>query len=82
MLLSARDEETGERMTDRQLRDEVMTMLLAGHETTSLALSWTYLLLSKHPDVDERIAEEGRQAIGSRRAVFADAERLTYTDGR
>ena len=79
MLLSARDEETGERMTDRQLRDEVMTMLLAGHETTSLALSWTYLLLSKHPDVDERIVEEARQAIGSRRAVFADAERLTYT---
>ena len=79
MLLSARDEETGERMTDRQLRDEAMTMLLAGHETTSLALSWTYLLLSKHPDVDERIVEEARQAIGSRRAVFADAERLTYT---
>ena len=51
MLLSARDDETGAGMTDRQLRDEVLTMLLAGHETTSLALSWTYYLLSQHPEV-------------------------------
>ena len=58
MLLSARDEETGAGMTDRQLRDEVLTMLLAGHETTSLALSWTYYLLSQHPDVEQGIAEE------------------------
>jgi cytochrome P450 len=79
MLLSARDEETDERMTDRQLRDEVMTMLLAGHETTSLALSWTYFLLSTRPDVDQRIVEEARQVIGSRRATLGDAERLTYT---
>jgi len=57
MLLSARDEDTGERMTDRQLRDEVMTMLLAGHETTSLALSWTYYLLSRHPDAERRVVE-------------------------
>jgi cytochrome P450 len=79
MLLSARDEETGERMTDRQLRDEVMTMLLAGHETTSLALSWTYWLLLGRPDVDQGIAEEARRVIGGRRAMLADAERLTYT---
>ena len=52
MFLSARDDETGAGMTDRQLRDEVLTMLLAGHETTSLALSWTYYLLSQHPDVE------------------------------
>jgi cytochrome P450 len=79
MFLSARDEETGERMTDRQLRDEVMTMLLAGHETTSLALSWTYYLLSEHPDADQRIAEEAHRVLGGRRATFADVERLTYT---
>jgi cytochrome P450 len=79
MFLSARDEETGERMTDRQLRDEVMTMLLAGHETTSLVLSWTYVLLLGRPDVDQRVAEEARRVIGARRAMLADAERLTYT---
>ena len=77
MLLSARDEETGERMTNRQLRDEVMTMLLAGHETTSLALSWTYLLLSGRPDVDQRIAEEARQVIGAKPGTLSDTERLT-----
>src|SRR5262249_16324643 len=58
MFLSARDDESGTGMTDRQLRDEVMTMLLAGHETTSLALSWTYYLLSQHPEIEQRISAE------------------------
>ena len=79
MFLSARDEETGEGMTDRQLRDEVMTMLLAGHETTSLALSWTYYLLSRHPQVQERIADEVDMVIGDGRPTFAHVERLTWT---
>jgi cytochrome P450 len=79
MFLSARDEETGEAMTNRQLRDEVMTMLLAGHETTSLALSWTYYLLSQHPDVEQRVAAEVDRVIGDRRPTFPDVERLTYT---
>jgi cytochrome P450 len=79
MFLSARDEDTGERMTDRQLRDEVMTMLLAGHETTSLALSWTYFLLAGRPDVDQRVTEEARHVIGGRPGTLADAERLTYS---
>ena len=48
MLMSARDEETGEAMTDEQLRVEVTTFLLAGQETTSLALTWTWYLLSQH----------------------------------
>ena len=79
MLLSARDEETGEGMTDRQLRDEVMTMLLAGHETTSLALSWTYYLLSQHPDIERRIADEVDRVIGDARPTFAHVEGLTWT---
>jgi len=79
MFLGARDEETGERMNDRQLRDELMTMLLAGHETTSLALSWTWFLLSSRPEVDERIAEEARAVLAGRRASFADVERLELT---
>ena len=79
MLLSARDDETGAGMTDRQLRDEVLTMLLAGHETTSLALSWTYYLLSQHPDVEQRIADEVDRVIGGGRPGFAHLERLTCT---
>jgi cytochrome P450 len=79
MFLSARDEETGESMNDRQLRDEVMTMLLAGHETTSLALSWTYYLLSQHPDVEQRIAEEVDRVVGDERPAFAHLDRLSAT---
>ena len=67
MLLSARDEETGAGMTDRQLRDEVVTMLLAGHETTSLALSWTYYLLSQHPLVEARLVDEVDRVVGDTR---------------
>src|SRR4030095_13937974 len=74
MFLSARDDETGAVMTDRQLRDEVMTMLLAGHETTSLALSWTYYLLSGHPDSERRISDEVDRVIRDRRPTFADVE--------
>ena len=50
MLMAARDED-GSGMTDRQLRDEIMTFLLAGHETTAVSLSWTWYLLSQHPEV-------------------------------
>jgi cytochrome P450 len=66
-------------MTDRQLRDEVMTMLLAGHETTSLALSWTYFLLSRHPAVERGIADEVDRVIGGGRPSFAHVDRLVGT---
>jgi cytochrome P450 len=79
MFLSARDEETGAGMTDQQLRDEVLTMLLAGHETTSLALSWTYYLLSRHPEVERGIADEVDRVIGDARPSFTHLERLTCT---
>ena len=79
MLLSARDEENGAGMTDRQLRDEVLTMLLAGHETTSLALSWTYYLLGQHPDVERSIADEVRRVIDEGRPGFAHLEQLAST---
>jgi len=78
MFLSARDDETGTGMTDRQLRDEVMTMLLAGHETTSLALSWTYYLLSQHPEVEQGIADEVDRVIGGGRPGFAHVEQLPH----
>ena len=65
MLMSARDEETGEAMTDEQLRVEVTTFLLAGQETTSLALTWTWYLLSQHPAVAP--AARGRNRRRARR---------------
>jgi len=79
MFLSARDEETGETMTDGQLRNEVMTMLLAGHETTSLALAWTYYLLSQHPEIERSVADEVERAIGGGRLSFGHLYRLAGT---
>ncbi|HXG68619.1 MAG TPA: cytochrome P450 [Blastocatellia bacterium] len=79
MLLHAQDED-GSRMTDRQLRDEAMTLFLAGHETTALALSWTWYLLSLHPDVEERLAEELRAALGGRRPGMEDLPNLPFAD--
>jgi cytochrome P450 len=78
-LLAARDEDTGEQMNDRQLRDEVMTLLLAGHETTSNALSWAWYLLSQHPDVESRLHAELEQVLGGRIPTVEDLPRLTYT---
>jgi cytochrome P450 len=80
MLMAARDEETGEGMTDHQLRDEVMTIFLAGHETTANALSWTFYLLSLHPDVDARLREELAQVLGGRPPRLEDLPRLPYVD--
>lgn len=61
MLLEARDEETGAGLSDAQVRDEVMTLFVAGHETTANALTWTWYLLAKHPVVAERLREELRR---------------------
>ena len=79
MFLAARDDDTGAGMTDRQLRDEVVTMLLAGHETTSLALSWTYYLLSQHPEVEQGIADEVERVIGDGPPGFEHLDRLICT---
>jgi cytochrome P450 len=78
MLLSARDED-GSSMTDRQVRDESVTLFLAGHETTAIALSWVWMLLSQHPDADARLAEELRLVLDGRAPTAADLPRLTYT---
>jgi cytochrome P450 len=79
LLLSARDEETGEAMTDEQLRVEVTTFLLAGQETTSLALAWTWYLLSQHADVRQRLEQELDSVLGGRLPEFADLDHLRYT---
>jgi cytochrome P450 len=79
MLMQARDED-GSRMTDKQLRDEVMTFLLAGHETTALTLTWTWHLLSQHPSVEERLQEELEHILGGRVPEYSDLPGLIYAE--
>ncbi|HEV7499276.1 MAG TPA: cytochrome P450, partial [Vicinamibacteria bacterium] len=81
MLLLAQDEEgDGGGMSDRQLRDEVMTLLLAGHETTSNALTWTWYLLSQHAEVEGRWRDELRTVLDGRLPSFEDLPALPYTE--
>ena len=79
MLLHLQDEETGERMSDRQLRDEIITIFLAGHETTAVALSWTWYLLSKYPDCARLLRAELSEVLGGRPPTVQDLPRLKYT---
>ena len=79
MLLAARDEDTGEGMTDEQLRVEVTTFLLAGQETTSLALTWTWYLLSQHPAAQRRLEHEIDTVLNGRPPEYADLANLPYT---
>jgi cytochrome P450 len=78
MLMSARDEETGEAMTDEQLRVEVTTFLLAGQETTSLALTWTWYLLSQNPGARQRLEDELDAVLDGRPPEYSDLAHLPY----
>lgn len=80
LLLRARDEDDGTGMTDQQVRDEAMTLFLAGHETTALVLSWTWWLLSHHPRVEEALAAEVEQVLDGRLPGVEDLPRLSYTE--
>jgi len=81
MLLLAQDTEgDGGTMTDEQLRDEVMTIFLAGHETTANALTWTWLLLSQNPDAEAKMHEEIDLVLEGRLPTFADVTQLKYTE--
>ena len=75
MLLGA-----SETMSDQQLRDEVMTMILAGHETTAVALSWTWFFLSQHPAVARQVFAEARDVLGDREPTVEDLDQLVYTE--
>jgi len=77
-LLAARDEEDGSGMDEKQIRDEVVTLLLAGHETSSNALLWTFEQLARHPDVEARLLEELRRELQGTAATSADLARLPY----
>lgn len=81
MLLLAQDTEgDGGQMTDAQLRDEVMTIFLAGHETTANALTWTWYLLSQNPEVESKLHEEIDRVLAGRMPAFEDVAQLKYTE--
>jgi cytochrome P450 len=79
MLLLAEDDD-GERMTDQQLRDETMTLILAGHETTANTLAWTWYLLAQHPEVEAKLHAELDGALAGRAAARDDLMLLPYTE--
>jgi cytochrome P450 len=80
VLLAAVDEESGARMSDQQLRDELMTLFGAGHETTAVALTWTWYLLSRHPEVKAKLDEEVDRVLAGRPPSVSDLPRLPYTE--
>ena len=77
-LLVAQDED-GTRMSDRQLRDETMTLYLAGHETTALTLAWSWYLLSQNPNVENKLVSEWQHVLAGAIPAAADLHRLPYT---
>src|SRR5713226_171206 len=79
MLLAARDED-GSQMSDRQLRDEVMTLFLAGHETTALTMAWSWYLLGTHPESERKFHAELDEVLGDRKPTAADLPRLKFTE--
>ncbi len=81
VLLEARDPETGDAMTDEQLRDEVLTMIAAGHETTANALTWTFHLLGEYPEEDARLEHELDTVLAGRSPTLEDLPRLVHTQG-
>ncbi len=79
MLMRVRDVETGAGLDDSQLRNETITFLLAGHETTANALTWTFYLLSQHPEVERELHDEITTVLGGRTPTLEDIPKLTYT---
>jgi cytochrome P450 len=80
VLVHARDEQDQTGMTDRQLRDELMTLFLAGHETTANLLSWTWYLLARHADVAAKVRRELETVLAGRTPSAADVPNLTFTE--
>ena len=79
MLIKARDDSSGEKMTDRQIRDEVITIFSAGHETTANLLSWTLYLLARHPDVLAKLHQELDDVLQGKIPNAEDLQKLPYT---
>lgn len=79
MLMEAIDEETGEGMSNQQLRDEAMTLFIAGHETSALALTWAWYELCKNPEVMQKMKAELKEVLDGRPPQFEDLPKLKYT---
>lgn len=79
MLLNSRYEDTGEGMNLQQLRDESLVLFLAGHETSALALTWTFYLLVQHPEIEAKVLAEAKAVLGDKEASFETLMQLTYT---
>jgi cytochrome P450 len=79
MLMEAKDEETLQQMDDKLLRDEVATLMLAGHETTANTLSWTWMLLAQNPEVREKLESELNQVLQGKLPTLEDLGQLVYT---
>lgn len=80
MLLMARDEDDGKGMTDEQVRDEVMTIFVAGHETTANTMSWIFYLLATHPEVEQKLHEELEAVLEGRLPTAEDVPKLVYAN--
>jgi cytochrome P450 len=78
-LIAARDAETGSGMTAQEVRDQVVTIFMAGHETTSQALSWSWYLLSQHPTAEQKLHDELAAVLGGRLPCYDDLANLRYT---
>lgn len=78
-LLAVRDEGTGEGMTDLEIRDQALTLVVGGFETTAAALTWAFFLLGQHPAVEQRLHEEVDEVLGGRAAGFDDVSKLSHT---
>ncbi|MUG95619.1 cytochrome P450 [Scytonema sp. UIC 10036] len=79
MLMQVQDADDGSRMSDRQLRDEVASLMLAGHETTANSLSWTWMLLAQHPEVQAKLKQELKMALDGRTPTVSSLSQLPYT---
>ncbi|HVC31007.1 MAG TPA: cytochrome P450, partial [Steroidobacteraceae bacterium] len=79
MLMSARDKDSGEPMSERQLIDEILTLVVAGHETTASGLNWTWYLLSRHPGIEARLHAELDAVADDPAPGLAQMEQLAYT---
>ena len=79
MLFSARDQDTGEGMDEKQLRDEIITLLIAGHETTTLLLTWFFYSLGRFPEIEAQIHDEVDRTMSGRLPTFEDIPKLVYT---
>jgi cytochrome P450 len=78
MLLEAKDEETGEKMSDQAVKDQVKTFLIAGHETTATTLAWTFYLMSKYPEAARRVRDEVDKVLGGREPTPDETKSLSY----